>query len=69
VKRRIADALIPWVAANATVWPSTHAQHGELLSRVREAWLLAELWKRSTNADVRRMGADLAQVLGNDAGA
>lgn len=35
-KRKLADALMPWVAGNATVWPSTHAVHGHLIAQIRD---------------------------------
>jgi hypothetical protein len=34
---RLADLLMPWVSAHATVWPSTHAVNGVLLAHAREA--------------------------------
>jgi hypothetical protein len=36
IGRRVADKLMPWVAANATVWPSTHANQAVLLEQIRE---------------------------------
>lgn len=32
----VADALMPWVAANATVWPSQHATHEVLMNARRD---------------------------------
>lgn len=32
----LADKLMPWVAANATVWPSTHANQAVLLKQIAE---------------------------------
>ncbi len=34
--RRLADLILPWAARHATVWPSTHAQHGALLNGMAE---------------------------------
>lgn len=34
-REKLADALMPWVAANATVWPSQHAVHGELVKQLK----------------------------------
>lgn len=60
---RLADFLMPWVAAHATVWPSTHAVHGVLLDSAREA---------HNDADVASMQAAFwrarAIELGADAG-
>jgi hypothetical protein len=33
-RRKVADVVLPWAATNATVWPSTHAQHRHLLAEV-----------------------------------
>lgn len=33
---RLADLILPWAARHATVWPSTHAQHGALLNGMAE---------------------------------
>jgi hypothetical protein len=60
---RLADLLMPWVAAHATVWPSTHAVSGVLLDQAREA---------QDDADVASMQAAFwrtrAIELGADAG-
>jgi hypothetical protein len=36
LRTRIANLLMPWAAANATAWPSTHAVHAELLAQLKE---------------------------------
>jgi hypothetical protein len=63
---RLADRLMPWVAAHATVWPSTHAVHGVLLDQAREAHddadvasMQAAFWRRRAI----ELGADAGEWL------
>jgi hypothetical protein len=35
-RTKVADVVMPWAAANASVWPSQHEAHGALLGEIRD---------------------------------
>jgi hypothetical protein len=70
IRQRIADVILPWASAHASVWPSQHATHAELWDEmsktyrvVKEARLYGEKMQRDRDETVQRCGADLVQIL------
>jgi hypothetical protein len=41
LRERLADALMPWVARHASVWPSQHATHRVLMETRRDEYAAA----------------------------
>lgn len=38
IRSKVADLIMPWAAVNATVWPSQHAVHQDIMKEVKELW-------------------------------
>jgi hypothetical protein len=50
----------------ATVWPSLHATLGVFLEEKRQVYLYAQKMLRDRDPVIRKCGADILQILGED---
>jgi len=60
----LANAAFRVSGRYATVWPSLHTQLGMHLDEKREVYLYAQKLIRDRDPEIRKVGADLLQILG-----